>query len=147
MTDKFDYYKAAKVDYSFNFALVIIIVPWLIYSYNLYFVSNSDVYLDLYLAPIFSLLGLIYSIKRLLFFQNLFNEGVDVKGYIDSAKAFKTGGARIEYKYEYKGENYWTGNALVYSAYRKHGFHEGDEVMLRINPDHPKRAIIKDIYF
>ncbi|WP_342305211.1 hypothetical protein [Methanolobus sp. ZRKC5] len=92
-------------------------------------------------------LSIIFLIWRWHFFHVLYMRSVNVTGYIHSADAFRTGGSRVEYKYEYKGEKYWRGNALTHSVFFNCNFHDGDEVVLQIDPENPKWAVIKDIYF
>ncbi|WP_342304184.1 hypothetical protein [Methanolobus sp. ZRKC5] len=94
-----------------------------------------------------SIITIIFLIWRWHFFHALCTRSVDVIGYIYSANAFVSGGSRVEYKYEFQGVKYLRGNALTQKVFFNHEFHEGDEVVLRVDPKNPKRAVIKELYF
>ncbi|WP_406661078.1 hypothetical protein V7O66_00725 [Methanolobus sp. ZRKC3] len=81
------------------------------------------------------------------FFHNLYSHGIDITGHIDSPYYYKRSSSRIEYKYEYQGEEYLRGNAIPTSKLMELNFNEGDEVVIRLDPENPKKAVIKDIYF
>jgi hypothetical protein len=149
MRAEIDYHKIISTDYYSNLAATSPIVFWAVYVvlYLLEFVSQ-DVLWRLEVLSIFvSLVAVVFLAWRRHFFYAIYLRGVDVTGYIYSADAFKTGGSRVEYKYEYQGEKYCRGNALTHPVYFKRDFHDGEEVALRIDLENPKRAVIKDIYF
>ncbi|SFM92552.1 DUF3592 domain-containing protein [Methanolobus profundi] len=147
MAKEFDYYRIRSIDYTSDFASGATIVP-LVSCAFFYFIGFETQFLSWIKIAVFSsLAGILFLAWRRHFFHELYVKGVDVTGRIDSAQAFKRGGSRVEYKYEYQGEKYWRGNTLTASSFRKYGFSEGDEVVLRIDPKNPRRAVIRDIYF
>lgn len=144
---KFSFYRIRGVDYTSDFASGAMILPWIFCVFFHFFGSEAQFLFWIKIAIFSTTMGIFFLLWRRHFFHVLYTRGVDVIGCIDSASTFKRGGSRVEYKYEYQGEKYWTGNALTDSAFRKYHFREGDDVALRIDPQNPKRAIIKELYF
>jgi hypothetical protein len=146
---KFDFYRVISADYNSNLAIASSILMWAsyIFFYLLQFEQQGFLW-KWRIASIFvSTIAVIFLAWRRHFFYSIYVRGVEVIACIYLADAFKTGGSRIEYKYEYQGEKYWRGNALTHSSFFKYNFHSGDEVVLMIDPENPKRAVIRDIYF
>jgi hypothetical protein len=93
----------------------------------------------------FSIVAITYFVIRIRFFYILYKRGVEVSSTILEYSCH-TRGARIQYEYIYDNKKYCKGNSLSY-AFKKNDFHEGQEVMLLVDPKKPTRAIIKNIYF
>lgn len=146
---KFDFYWAISADYYSNLAISSTIVTWAAYVffYLLQFEQRGFLWKWGISSIFVSSIAVIYLAWRRHFFYSIYVRGVEVTACIYSADAFKTCGSRIEYKYEYQDEKYWRGNALTHKIFFKHKYHAGDEVVLMIDPENPKWAIIRDIYF
>ena len=146
---EFNYYEIISADYNSNLAVSSTLVFWVAYAvfYLLQFMPPDFMWRWKIMAASISIISLTFLVWRRSFFYSIYRNGVDVTGYIHLANAYVTGGSRVEYKYEYQGKKYWRGNALTHKIFFKHDYHAGDEVVLLINPENPKRAIIKEVYF
>ncbi|WP_319507635.1 DUF3592 domain-containing protein [uncultured Methanolobus sp.] len=144
-------------DYYSDLSLSAILVSWAFYILARYFgylptregaiiVTESHVHYELSMAATVTVLAIIFLVKRLLFFRSLYNRGVEITGVIDTVLDIDIR-HRVEYKYQYQNVDYWRGNAIQRSTYRINNFQKGDEVILLVDPQNPKRAVIKDLYF
>jgi hypothetical protein len=143
-------------DHCTCFAISAIIIFWIIYIATIQFGYFPDIRyarepLTETAAPFFYNMGVVATLTgipmigwRIRFFQTLYRRGVEVNGHIYLEYVLST--KRVEYKYTYQGIDYWRGNALADSKYQNY-YNDGDEVILLIDPQNPKRAIIKDLYF
>ncbi|ETA69519.1 hypothetical protein MettiDRAFT_3021 [Methanolobus tindarius DSM 2278] len=149
MEEKFNYYRIMSADYYSNLAVSSTLVFWVAYAifYLLQFMPPDFMWRWKIITTSISVIAIIFLVCRIHFFYSVYMKGVDVTGYIHLANAYKSGGSRVEYKYEFQGEKYWRGNALTHKIFFSNNFREGDEVILRIDSENPKRAVIKDIYF
>jgi hypothetical protein len=149
MNKKFDFYRVISVDYTSNLAISSTIVIWAayIFFYLLQFEQRGFLWKWGIASLSVSVIAFIFLVWRRYFFHSIYIRGVDVTGHIHLANAYISGGSRVEYKYEFQGEKYWRGNALTHKIFFSHNFREGDEVILMIDSENPKRAVIKDLYF
>ena len=143
-------------DYCALVAILMMVMPWLIYIATSQFGYFPDLKhgrdpLTESSAPFFKTMGyyiIFIAIPMLAWrvhlFKTLYDQGVEIKGHISFEGVIS--GKRVEYKYEYEGTSYWRGNALTDSKYANY-FKEGDEVILLVDPKNPKRAVIRDLYF
>lgn len=147
MAKEFDYLRILKVDYAAYFSFLLMMVFCILYAF-IYFL-NSEI-LDSFftiviIIPAFA--GLILLVRRMQFLKYLYGHGVDAIARVDSTRAQINGGSNVEFSYEFQGESYHTLNELTIPAFRKYGFLQGDEVVVRIDREHPDRAVIRDLYF
>jgi hypothetical protein len=98
----------------------------------------------LYLGIITTLIGVPLFVWRWRSFQSVFARGRVVTGRIASV-SFSRDRGRVEYSYEYSGQRYHGGNAIMKTK-RTKALQEGDEVELIVDPENPKRALIRDLY-
>ena len=147
MEKEFDYLRILKVDYAAYFSLLIAIVFCLLYA--LFYSLNSEMldsfFTIILIIPVFA--GLILLIRRMQFLRYLYVQGVDTIAHVDSTRAEVSGGSIVKFSYEYQGESYHSWNELTIPAYRKYGFLQGDEIVARIDKEHPDRAVIRDVHF
>ncbi|WP_292466350.1 hypothetical protein [Methanolobus sp.] len=116
---KFDVYRVVSADYCSNLAVSFILVFWVAYAvfYLLQVMPPDFMRRWKIMTTSISIISLTFLTWRRHFFYSIYMKGVDVTGHIHSADAFKTGGSRIEYKYEYQGERYCRGNALTHKIF------------------------------
>ncbi|WP_292466728.1 hypothetical protein [Methanolobus sp.] len=147
MTKEFDYYRILKVDYAAYFSLWIMILPWLFYL--LIFLPGAKLSVTYWTIAmmVISLIGLILLVRRMRFLKHLYVQGVDSIGRIDSTRGQERGGSLVLFTYDYQGENCLEMNNLRTSLFYRYGFLEGDEIAVRLNPNKPHDAVMRDVFF
>jgi hypothetical protein len=98
----------------------------------------------LYLFIIGLVLGLPLAFWRIRTIQQLFSKGIEVGGQIIAISFYRDRG-RVEYSYSHAGQAYSGGNAIMKTS-RTQQLRSGDQIVLLVNPDEPKRALIRDLY-
>src|SRR5688500_11843284 len=98
----------------------------------------------LYLFIIGLLVGLRFAFWRIRTIQQLFSKGIEVGGQIIAISFYRDRG-RVEYSYSHAGQAYSGGNAIMKTS-RTQQLRSGDQIVLLVNPDEPKRALIRDLY-
>ncbi len=107
--------------------------------------DESDIAFSQTYKTFFSIVAITYFAIRIHFFYVLYKRGVEVPSTI-LEYSYHTKGARIQYEYIYDNKKYCKGNSLSYT-FKINDFHEGQEVILLVDPKKPTMAVIKDIYF
>ena len=97
-----------------------------------------------YLFIIGFVIGLPLSIWRVRSIQKMFANSVEVTGQITDLSFFRDRG-RVEYSYIYQGQNYSGGNAIMKTG-KTLQLRPGSQILLLVNPNEPKRALIRDLY-
>jgi len=100
--------------------------------------------LFLYLFIIGLVVGIPLAIWRIRSIQQMFSKSVEVAGQITNISFYKDRG-RVEYSYTYQSQNHSGGNAIMKTG-KTQQLRSGDQVVLLVNPDDPKRALIRDLY-
>lgn len=142
-------------DFTTALAMLIILVPWIMYIATAYFgffpslrgrdpLTGSDAPFFQNLGIIATLIGIPLLVWRVRSFQALFARGVEVPGRITNVWFHRDRG-RIEYEYTYQDKKYSSGNAVMKSG-RTNKFRNGDELVLIVDPENPKRALIRELY-
>ncbi|WP_292471339.1 DUF3592 domain-containing protein [Methanolobus sp.] len=144
-------------DYNSDLATSLTILSWFFYIFAILFghlpsrqgllvITELHLQYLLKIAIFITAFAIISLFRRLLFFHTLYKRGVEVTGNIYTILDcdFRH---RVEYKYQYQNVDYWRGNALTRSTYNRSNFKNGDEVILVVDPQNPKWAVIRDIYF
>lgn len=109
-------------------------------------VSNSGrpggtwLYIVIALTPI--CLGVIF--WRLGHIRSLFENGREVQGSLTQVSFFRDRG-RITYIYSINGERYQS-SSMVSRSRRTAKLGPGQDVLLLVDPDKPKSAIIRELY-
>jgi len=88
--------------------------------------------------------GIPVAIWRIRSIQQIFSKSVEVVGQVTNISFYKDRG-RVEYSYTYQGQNYSGGNAIMKTG-KTQQLRSGNQVVLLVNPDDPKRALIRDLY-
>lgn len=156
--------KIVSTDYASMVFVGMIVVSWLIVAYTEYtgytinrsFFSVSYVELipsvastqsNIEFAVSSSITCAILFLWRFSFFRKMHKNGVEVTGYIDESDPTGRNRSRIEYNYEYEGIKYLRGNAVSSLNLMDLKLGDDNEVTLLVNPNKPKQAIIRDLYF
>lgn len=88
--------------------------------------------------------GLPLTFWRIRTIQQMFAKSVEIIGQVTGISFIKDRG-RVEYSYTYQNQDYSGGNAIMKTNKTKQ-LSSGSEVVLLVNPDDPKRALIRDLY-
>ena len=97
-----------------------------------------------YLFIIGLVIGIPLAIWRVRSIQQIFSKSVEVVGRISNISFYKDRG-RVEYSYTYQGQNYSGGNAIMKTRITQQ-LSSGSQVVLLVNPDQPKNALIRDLF-
>lgn len=98
----------------------------------------------LYMFIIGLVVGVPLSLWRIRSIQQMFAKSVEVVGQITNISFYRDRG-RVEYSYTYQNQNYSGGNAIMKTG-KTQQLRSGSQVVLLVNPDEPKRALIRDLY-
>jgi hypothetical protein len=88
--------------------------------------------------------GVPLAIWRIRYIQKLFSNGIEVVGQITNISFYKDRG-KFEYTYTYQGQVYFGNNAIMETE-KTHRLLAYSQVVLLVNPDEPKHALIRDVY-
>jgi hypothetical protein len=97
-----------------------------------------------YLFIVGMAIGVPLEIWRIRSIQKIFSKSVEVIGQVTNISFYRDRG-RVEYSYRYQDQAYSGGNAIMKTGKTKQ-LHPGSQVALLVNPDEPKRALIRDLY-
>ncbi len=100
--------------------------------------------LFLYMFIVGLVVGLPLAFWRIRSIQQMFAKSAEVVGQITNISFFKDRG-RVEYSYTYQNQNYSGGNAIMKTG-KTQQLRSGSQVVLLVNPDEPKHALIRDLY-
>jgi hypothetical protein len=104
--------------------------------------EGAPLFLNLFIAGL--VIGVPLAIWRIRSIQRLFSKSVEVVGQITDVSFHRDRG-RVEYSYTYQGQAYSGGNAIMKTG-KTQKLRSGNEVVLLVNPDDPRRALIRDLY-
>jgi hypothetical protein len=104
--------------------------------------EGAPVFLTLFIIGL--VLGVPLAFWRIRTIQQLFSKGIEVVGQITNVSFYRDRG-RIEYSYSHGGQAYAGGNAIMKTRQTQQ-LRSGNQVVLLVNPDEPKRALIRDLY-
>lgn len=137
--------KIITVDYAAFLATVFPIVMWGMYGVMLY-LGNIDSSGKTYptLTGIITIVSALVLIWRIRLFFHIFTEGVEAPATISKVFFFRDRG-RLDYSYTYQGQQYNSGNA-VHRVKQTRNLKPGDQVIVIVDPNHPKRAYVRDLY-
>ncbi|WP_440946113.1 DUF3592 domain-containing protein [Methanosarcina sp. T3] len=131
--------------------MAFILVVWGLYIISAYFsglliprltASDAPFYLQMAICAVVLLVPVI--VWRLKYYNKMFKGADEVTGYITAIRFYRDRG-RVRYEYTYKNEKHSAKNRILKSGRTKY-YQLGDEITLMVDPENPKKAIIKDIY-
>jgi hypothetical protein len=88
--------------------------------------------------------GLPLAFWRIRSIQQLFAKSVEINGQVTNISFIKDRG-RVEYSYTYQNQKYSGGSAIMKTG-KTQKLSSGSQVVLLVNPDQPKRALIRELY-
>jgi hypothetical protein len=104
--------------------------------------EGAPLFLYLFLGGL--VIGVPLAIWRIRTIQQLFSIGVEVTAVIKDIYFQKDRGA-VQYAYTYQGQEF-LGASSIMKTKQTQKLSPGNEVVLLINPEQPKRALIRDLY-
>jgi hypothetical protein len=149
-------WRIVQVDYIACLAVLFPLVVWVLsailyYTGDLPGVRGHDSISAAEGLPFFLYMGLIATaigvpvlVWRVRVLLRLFARGQEVVGRLISIGFFRDRG-RIDYAYDYQGRTFQGGNAVMRTG-RTTALSVGAEVVLLVDPAHPHRAVIRDLY-
>jgi hypothetical protein len=137
--------KIITIDYAAFMALLFPIITWGIYMVLVVLqkVKTTD----------FSLLAIYTGITivavgvmgwRIQVFNSVFNDDIEVPATISNVFFFRDRG-RIDYVYTYQGQKYASGNT-VHKVKQTRSLLVGEQVIVMLDRNNPKRAYIRNLY-
>jgi len=137
--------KIITIDYAAFMALLFPIITWGIYMVLVVLqkVKTTD----------FSLLAIYTGITivavgvmgwRIQVFNSVFNDDIEVPAIISNVFFFRDRG-RIDYVYTYQGQKYASGNT-VHKVKQTRSLLVGEQVIVMLDRNNPKRAYIRNLY-
>lgn len=129
-------------------ALVAVLAPLVMWGlYAVLLLTRSGQAPDMILVAIaaaITVLAVVVFLWRYRTIAGVFADGIEVSATIHNAAFFRDRG-RLEYVYTVQGEKY-LGSAAVHKNRRTAALRPGQQVVVLVDPDHPKRAFIRDLY-
>ena len=107
-------------------------------------ITSEDAPFFLNLAIIAGIIGIPLLVWRVKLISNLFEKGDEVKGFITYI-GFHRDRGKIKYEYTYQNQKYQAGNSVFKTGRTKY-YKQGDEIVLLVDSENPKKAIIKNLY-
>jgi hypothetical protein len=104
--------------------------------------DGAPLFFYLFLAGL--VIGLPLAYWRIRSVQGLFSRSVEVSGQITNVSFFRDRG-RIDYEYVYQGQKCSGGTAVMKNG-QTQSMRPGIAIVLLVDPDQPKRALIRDLY-
>jgi len=120
-------------------------VTLLAMSLFLSFFEEEDAEVLFYTALVSFIVGIPAVLWRSQYIRNLFANGVEVTGFIESKSSYK-GKSRVRFTYEYLGQKY-SGENIVIHTKMTMALISLPAVTLVIDQHEPKHALIRDLYF
>lgn len=147
--------KIIRSDYPAFFGLAATGVTWALYAATAYFgyvpgfrgrdpLTRSDAPFFLYLALAVTVIAIPLVIWRVRSIQAVFAGGIEAVGRITGV-AFRRDRGRVEYTYTVKDQTFHGGSAIMKTGQTKR-LVVGEEVVVVVDPDNPKRALLRELY-
>jgi len=137
--------KIMTVDYAAFLAFTFPVIMWGLYI-ALVVLQNVKM-TDLVLPAIFTAITIIsigIMAWRIQVFNAIFNDGIEMPATISNVSFFRDRG-RVDYVYTYQGQKHTAGNA-VHKVKQTQALQVGEQVIVMVDRNNPKRAYIRDLY-
>lgn len=132
-------------DYIALVAVLLPLVAWGLYAVlNIAQVKPAPGMTYIAVAAVITVIAVVVFLWRYRTLAGIFANGIEVPATIHHAAFFRDRG-RLEYVYTVQGEKY-LGSAAVHKNRRTAALRPGEQVIVLVDPDHPKRAFIRDLY-
>jgi hypothetical protein len=138
-------FKIITVDYVALSTVLFPVVIWSIYL-ALLVLKNIQVTDHNYpaVASVITIASLLVLIWRIRMFFAIFNDGLETSAIISNVSFFRDRG-RIDYVFTHQGQKYTSGN-MIHKVRQTEALKVGDEVIVMVERNNPKRAYIRDLY-
>ncbi|HSG43741.1 MAG TPA: hypothetical protein VLA72_11350 [Anaerolineales bacterium] len=136
-------FRVISIDYPSLLSFLFPVVFWALIAYYFY-TGNDSMQLFALLSIGVTIVGIPYLFWRFYIISSVFEDGLEVQGTIMNIGFFR-GRGRVDYTYIHQGQKYISGNAINRSKHTK-GLQGGQQVILLVDRNSPKRAFVKDIY-
>jgi hypothetical protein len=143
MGKEFSFFQLIKSDYIASLSVLFPLVFWGILLFQ--YITKKELS-----TPFFAVCVLISGIAffvllwRYRMFLRLFEEGVEIVGTINDV-TFSRDRGYISYVYTYEGQKYLSKN-YISKTNRARLFRPGEQVILVIDRNNPKKAFIRELY-
>jgi hypothetical protein len=137
--------KIATIDYFAFVGWLSPVVSWMTY-FALLILGKAEA-VNFSLLAIFAagtLVALAVFAWRIQVFNTVFNDGLEATATISNVSFFRDRG-RVEYIYTHQGQKYLGGNAL-HKVKQTQALQVGQQVVVMVDRNNPKRAFIRDLY-
>lgn len=137
--------KIITIDYAAFLGWLLPTVMWVMYIFL--WVSGKTKTGDFILPVVFSVITVIalaVLFWRIQVFHTVFSDGIEAAATISNVSFFRDRG-RVEYVYPYQGQKIIGGNAVL-KVNRTQAYKIGEQVVVMVDRNMPKRAFIRDLY-
>lgn len=142
-------------DYPAFLAVLFAVMAWVIYIFLVGFGTPIDpenltpqVLQEnqrlFYIALAVTLLALPVLVWRFMLIRKVIGSGKETKGKVESVFFYRDRG-RVKYSYKHEGQSY-SCNITLHRTRKTKAIKQGDQVILMVDPESPKRALIRDLY-
>ncbi len=137
--------KIVTIDYAALLGWLFPVVMWGMYIVLIVLgnVKTNDFTLPIIFAVI-TVVALAVLIWRIQIFNSIFSDGIETTATINNVSFFRDRG-RVEYVYTHQGQKYASGNA-IHKVKQTLALKVGEQVVLVVDRNNPKRAFIRDLY-
>lgn len=137
--------KIATIDYAALLGWLFPVAMWGMYIVLIVLgnVKTNDFTLPTIFAVI-TVVALAVLIWRIQIFNSVFSDGIETTATINNVSFFRDRG-RVEYVYTHQGQKYASGNA-IHKVKQTLALKVGEQVVLVVDRNNPKRAFIRDLY-
>lgn len=137
--------KIITIDYIAFLGWLFPVVMWGIYIALIVLgnIKANDFTLPIIFAVI-SVVALAILMWRIQVFNTVFSDGIETTATINNVSFFRDRG-RVDYVHTYQGQKYVSGNA-IHKVKQTLALKVGEQVVLAVDRNNPKRAFIRDLY-
>ncbi len=137
--------KIITIDYIAFLGWLFPVVMWGMYVVLIVLgnVKTNDFTLPVIFAVI-TVVALSILIWRIQVFNTIFSDGIETTATINNVSFFRDRG-RVDYVYTHQGQKYASGNP-IHKVKQTLALKVGEQVVLMVDRNNPKRAFIRDLY-
>jgi hypothetical protein len=138
-------YKIITIDYVSFFAFIFPIISWVMYALFVLFqrIDPADFYFPAFLATI-TIIAICVIGWRIRTINKISNNGYEIPATISNIIFFRDR-YRVDYVYTLQGIKYISSN-YVMKVRKTQKLQVGEQVIVIVDPEHPKYTFIRDIY-
>jgi hypothetical protein len=140
------FWRILDTDYATWVCLATPIALWVVYLIlKLIRQTYTDEPLYLSISAGATVIGILITLYRYFTTLNILNRGVPVKGKITRVQLFR-GAGQIAYEFKHQGSKHQA--SIMYHRGRKSvRFTQGMPVIVLVDPDNPRKTLVKEMYY